>query len=131
MYNPFLKTILIGIGIGIVLFALPFILKVVLFVLLFGALFRFVSRRLFWSRYARVASVHNGYYSRGYGRHEYGPRNRWHYPRGYNRYENKSELHPAFADTIRNMSDEEYDSFRQKLADDRSDSDQKTTIEIQ
>jgi len=121
MYNLFVKTILIGIGIGIVLFAFPFILKVVLFVLLFGALFRFVSHRLFWSRFARVASVHNGYYSRGYG-----PRNRWHYPHGY-----KSELHPAFADTIRSMSDEEYDSFRQKLADDRSGSDQKTTIEIQ
>lgn len=126
MYNPFLKIILIGIGVGIVLFAFPFILKVVLFILLFGALFRFVGRRLFWSRFARVASVHNGYYPGGYG-----PRGRWHYPRGYDRYGYKSELHPAFADTIRNMTDEEYDSFRQKLADDRSGSDQKTTIEIQ
>jgi len=125
MYNPSLKLVLLGIGVGIVLFAMPFfILKVVLFFLLFGALFRFVGRRLFWSRFARVASVHNGYYPSGYGRRGRG--GSWH-----NRYEHKSELHPAFADTIRNMTDEEYDSFRQKLADDRPASDQKTTIEIQ
>ncbi len=132
MYKSFLKLILLGIGVGIVLFALPFILKVVLFVLLFGVLFRFVGRRLFWSRFTQVASVHNGYGHHGYGHRGYDHRR--HYSRGYSRRRSESELHPAFADTIRNMSDEEYDSLRQKLDDDRTDtadSANKTTIEIQ
>ncbi|WKN45063.1 hypothetical protein [Tunicatimonas pelagia] len=124
MYNSLLKIILIGVGIGLVLFALPFILKIVLFVLLLGVLFRFVGRRLFWSRFARVASIRNGYYPGGYGYRGHG--SRWHYPRRYT-----SELHPASADNIRNMTDEEYDSFRQKLAGNSSDATQRTTIEIQ
>ncbi len=118
MYNSSLKPVLLVVGVGIILFAMPFfILKVVLFFLLFGALFRFVGRRLFWSRFARVASVRNGYY-----------------PGRYNRYEYKPTLHPVLADTVRNMTNEEYDSFRQKLDDDQAgmpNTEQKTTIEIQ
>ena len=116
MYNPSLKPVLIGIGVGIVLFAIPFFLiKAVLFFLIFGALVRFVGRRLYWSRYSGP-----GYHSRGH--------HRWHQA-SYG-----SELHPAFVDSIRNMSDEEYDTFRQKLAHEQpshSGTGHKTTIEIQ
>lgn len=118
MYNPSLKPILIGIGVGIVLFALPFFLfKAMLIFLVFGFIFRMVSRRMYPGRHART-----GLHSRGYGR--------WRYAAS----DYGAELHPAFADTIRNMSEEEYGTFRQKLVDDRpahSATEYKTTIEIQ
>ena len=115
MYNPSLKPILIGIGVGIVLFALPFfLLKAALFFLIFGAIFR-IARRLYWGSHPRMM-----YSDRGYGHRS---------PTLYG-----TELHPAFADSIRNMSEEEYDTFRQKLAAEQpihTDSRHKTTIEIQ
>ena len=107
MYRSPLKPVLLGFVLGIVLLAIPFfLLKAALFFLLIGALFRFVGRRIFWNRHARFGS-------RGYTYALAG--------------------HPAFADAIRNMSEEEYGTFRQKLADEQSyaSSTHKTTIEIQ
>lgn len=113
MYRSPLKPILLGLVLGIVLLAIPFfLLKVALFFLLIGALFRFVGRRIYWSRPVRS----------GYAPHGYGPG-----------YAYGLAGHPALADTIRNMSDEEYGTFRQKLADEQSyaSNTHKTTIEIQ
>jgi hypothetical protein len=46
---------------------------------------------------------------------------RWGGPRwGWNR---TSGIHPAFADTIRNMSDEEYETFKKKFDRDRMSND--------
>ena len=109
MYRSPLKPILLGLVLGIVLLAIPFfLLKAALFFLLIGALFRFVGRRIFWNRHARS-----------------GP--------AAGRYAYALVGHPAFADTIRNMSAEEYGTFRQKLADEQSYTPDrhKTTIEIQ
>ena len=120
MYNPSLKFILVGLGIGLLLIAIPFfLLKAALVFLIVGSLFRFVGRRIYWSRRLRA-----GYEGRGYG-----PRFAGH--RGYDSF--GAEWHPAVADTIRTMSEEEYGTFRQKLADERSASepDHRTTIEIQ
>ena len=119
MYNPLLKPVLAGIGIGLLIVALPFFLiKAALVFLLFGALFRFVARRLYWSRgYASVSG--------------YGPRRRHHRryaQRGYDAF--GAVWHPALADTIRSMSDEDYGTFRQKLSGESS-TNQPTTIEIQ
>ena len=107
MYHSPLKPVLLGVVLGIVLLAIPFfLLKAALFFLLLGALFRFVSRRIYWSRHGR---------------------------RGAGRYAYALAGHPAFADTIRHMSAEEYGTFRQKLADEQSydANTHKTTIEIQ
>ena len=112
MYHLSLKPVLVGIGIGLLLFAIPFfLLKAALVVLLFGAVFRFVSRRIYGSRRRQL----------GYAGHRYAP------------YRFGAEWHPAFADTIRNMSEDEYSTFRQKLAEERpyQEADHKTTIEIQ
>ena len=119
MYNPSLKPVLAGIGIGLLIVAIPFFLiKAALVFLLFGALFRFVARRIYWSRmHASVA---------GYGPDRRGPRR--YARRGYDAF--GAVWHPAFADTIRNMSDEDYGTFRQKLAGESS-ANQPTTIEIQ
>ena len=121
MYNPSLKPIIVGIVIGLLIVAIPFFLiKAALIVLLLGALFRFVGRRIYWSRQMRA-----GYPGGGYGRRRFAG----HY--GYASF--GAEWHPAFADTIRNMSEEEYGTFRQKLAEERPlyPDDRKTTIEIQ
>lgn len=82
MHKQPLKPILIGMAVGISLFAVPFfLLKAILFVLIIGGLSRlFAGRRFRWGR------------NRG--------------------------LHPAFADTIRDMSDEEYKAFRQTISGD-------------
>ena len=124
MNNPSLKPVFVGVSIGLLLIAIPFFLiKAALLLLLFGALFRFVGRRIYWSRRMRAGYAgHGGRFADhrgGYAR------------RGYASF--GAEWHPAFADTIRNMSEEEYGTFRQKLADEQlaSDTDQKTTIEIQ
>ena len=106
MYRLSVKPVLVGLVIGVLLFAIPFfLLKAALFFLLFAALFRFVGRRLHYGRYQRRR---HGWYGLPW--------------------------HPAFADTIRSMSEEDYGTFRQKLADDRPyvwDKPPATTIEIQ
>ena len=119
MYNPSLKPVLAGIAIGLLIVAIPFFLiKAALVLLLVGALFRFVGRRMYWHRRMRA-----DYAESGYGR-------RFDNRRGYASF--GAEWHPAFADTIRNMSEEEYGTFRQKLAEDRPTfPEAKTTIEIQ
>lgn len=102
-----------GVVIGLLLFALPFLLfKAALLLFFLGALFSLV-RRIYGSRRAG-----------GYLNHRYA---------GYRRYDRVgTEWHPAVADTIRNMSDEEYGTFRQKLAEDRrAATGQYQTIEIQ
>ena len=119
MYNPSLKPVLGGIGIGLLIVAIPFFLiKAALMLLLFGALFRFVARRIYWSR---LRTSYTGYNHRG---HRCGRRAR----RGSDTF--GAVWHPAFADTIRNMSEEDYGTFRQKLADEPA-TNQPTTIEIQ
>ena len=113
MYNPSLKPVVVGIGIGLLLIAIPFFLIKALFLfLLVGVLFRFVARRIYWSRRMRASYA-------GYGH------------RGHDRF--GMAWHPAFADTIRNMSEEDYGTFRQKLADEQpvAKANQHTTIEIQ
>ena len=106
MYYPTLKPILLGVVIGLLLFALPFILlKATLLFLFLGAFFS-LARKL---------------------------RGRWH-SAGHSGpgFAGIGIWHPAFADTIRNMSEEEYGIFRQKLAADRPVGEShKTTIEIQ
>ena len=117
MYNPSIKPILWGIGIGLFLIAIPFFLiKAALLLLIFGALFRFVGRRIYWASRRRAESAGYGYRARFAGH------------RGFPDF--GAFWHPAFADTIRNMSDDEYGTFRQKLADE-SPADQKITIAIQ
>ena len=129
MYNPSLKPVLAGIAIGLLIVAIPFFLiKAALVLLLVGALFRFVGRRMYWHRRMRADYAESGYGPHGHGPRGYGRRfdNR----RGYASF--GAEWHPAFADTIRNMSEEEYGTFRQKLAEDRPTfPEAKTTIEIQ
>ena len=123
MYNPSLKPVLVGVGIGLLIVAIPFFLiKAALTLLIFGALFRFVARRIYWSR--RMRTHYAGYGHREYGRREYGRR-------GYDAF--GAVWHPALADTIRNMSEEDYGTFRQKLAEEPpvSAADQRTTIEVQ
>lgn len=106
MYRLSVKPVLVGLVIGVLLIAIPFfLLKAALFFLLFAALFRFVGRRLYYSRHQRRRQATYGL-----------------------------PWHPAFADTIRTMSEEDYGTFRQKLADDRPyawDKQPTTTIEIQ
>jgi hypothetical protein len=86
MTKQLLKPVLIGILAGAVLFVLPFfLLRTLLFVLLIGGLFRFLAGRRF-----------------GWGRYDYG--------RGYDR-----GFSPALADTIRSMSEEDYQAFRQRF----------------
>jgi hypothetical protein len=90
MTKQLLKPVLLGILAGGVLFILPFfLLRTLLFVLLIGGLFRLLAGRRF-----------------GWGRYGYGP-DRGHGPdRGFT---------PALADTIRSMSEEEYQVFRQRF----------------
>ena len=106
MYKLSVKPVLVGVLIGVLLFAIPFfLLKAALFFLIIAAIFRFVGRRLYYSRH------------RQHRRTTYG-----------------LPWHPAFADTIRGMSEEDYSTFRQKLADDQPYAWNKqptTTIEIQ
>ena len=105
MYHSPLKPVLLGVVLGVVLLAIPFLLKAALFFLLLGVLFRFVGQKIYRSRHGR---------------------------RGAGRYAYALAGHPAFADTIRHMSEEEYGTFRQKLSDESAyTSAHKTTIEIQ
>ena len=86
MTKQLLKPVLTGILAGAVLFVLPFfLLRTLLFVLLIGGLFRFLAGRRF-----------------GRGRYGYGHP----YDRGFS---------PALADTIRSMSEEDYQAFRQRF----------------
>jgi hypothetical protein len=87
MTKQLLKPILIGILAGGVLFILPFfLLRTLLFILLIGGLFRLLAGRWFgWGRYAYGRYVYDGGFS------------------------------PALADTIRSMSEEEYQAFRQRF----------------
>lgn len=106
MYNPSFKPVLFGLGLGVVLFVLPFfLLKAALLLLVSGALFR-LSRRLFGGR------------SLGARRAPWGMS--WH------------PVHPhrVWTDTIRAMSDDEYQSFRQTLRPDQPGV-ARTTIQIQ
>lgn len=104
MYRPSLKPVGIGIIIGVMLLAIPFfLLKALLFFLVLGAIFRLASRGFFRGRHRR-----GGYASYGLP---------W---------------HPAFADTIRSMSEEDYGTFRQQLTDRPYAAGRpRTTIEIQ
>lgn len=85
MTKQVLKPVLIGILVGAALFIMPFFL---LRALLFFLLIGGLIR-LFRGR------VFGGWYG-----------HKWGYGGGF---------HPAFADTIRNMSEEEYKVFRQKF----------------
>ncbi len=86
MTKQILKPALIGILIGAALYAMPFFLfRGFFFFLLIWFLFRF----FFWGRWGRPY--------RGWG---------WHRDSG---------IHPAFADTIRHMNDEEYEAFKRKF----------------
>ena len=101
MYNPSFKPLLFGVSIALVLFVLPFfLLKAALLLLVFGVVFR-LGRRLFGGR-------------------SFGAR---HAPWGVS-------WHPVWTDTIRAMSDDEYQSFRQTLRPDQPGV-ARTTIQIQ
>ncbi len=101
MYNLSFKPVLLGVGAALLLLALPFfLLKAGLLLLVFGLMFR-LARYLFGSR--------------RFGRQRA--------PWGVS-------WHPAWTDTIRAMSDDEYQSFRQTLRPEQP-SVARTTIHIQ
>ncbi len=101
MYNPSFKPVLFGMGIALLLFVLPFfLLKVALLLLVFGVIFR-LGRRLFGAR------------SFGSRRAPWGV-----------------SWHPVWTDTIRAMSDDEYQSFRQTLRPEQPGV-ARTTVQIQ
>ena len=106
MYRFNAKPLLVGLGLGVLLFAIPFfLLKALLFFLVLGAAFRMLSYVRHGSRSRRGRFAPYGL--------------AW---------------HPAFADTIRSMSDEDYGTFRQQLADEpyrASSRMPQQTIEIQ
>lgn len=86
MTKQILKPAVIGILIGAALYAMPFFFfRGFFFFLFIWFLFRF----FFWGRWGRSY--------RGWG---------WYRDSG---------VHPAFADTIRHMSEEEYESFKKKF----------------
>ncbi|MGB3776812.1 MAG: hypothetical protein WA960_00530 [Tunicatimonas sp.] len=89
-YNPSFKPVLFGMGIVLVLFVLPFFLLKVALLLVFGVAFR-LGRRLFGGRMVRP----QGFGSR---------RALW-----------GVSWHPIWTNTIRAMSDDEYQSCRQTL----------------
>lgn len=86
MTKQILKPVLIGILIGAAFYVIPFFFfRGFFFFILVWFLFRF----FFWGRWRRPFG--------GWG---------WHRSGG---------IHPAFADTIRHMSDEEYETFKRKF----------------
>ncbi len=106
MYNPSFKPVLFGMGIALLLFVLPFfLLKAALLLLVFGAVFR-LGRRMFGPRL--------------FGAQGFGLRRA---PWGVS-------WHPVWTDTIRAMSDDEYQSFRQTLRPEQPGV-ARTTIQIQ
>lgn len=111
MYNPSFKPVLLGMGIVLILFVLPFfLLKAALLLLVFGVVFR-LGRRLFGGQMLG---------GRSFGSREFGPRRA---PWGMS-------WHPVWTDTIRSMSDDEYQSFRQSLRPEQPGV-ARTTIAIQ
>ena len=89
MYQFNAKPLLVGLVLGVLLFAIPFfLLKALLFFLIIGAALRILGRIRYAGRYRRRRFAPYGL--------------AW---------------HPAFADTIRSMSDEDYGTFRQQLTD--------------
>ena len=90
------KPIVAGILIGVVLYAVPFFF---FRGFLFFVLIWFAFRFFFWGRWG-------------------GP-GRW----GWRR---SGGIHPAFADTIRNMSNEEYETFKKKFDRNRMSGDEST-----
>ena len=111
MYNPSIKPVLLGMGIALVLFVLPFfLLKAALLLLVFGLVFR-LARRLFGGRMAGP---------RMFGTRGFGSRRT---PWGVS-------WHPIWTDTIRAMSDDEYQSFRETLRPEQPGV-ARTTIAIQ
>lgn len=94
MTKQILKPIAVGILIGGVLYAMPFFFFRGFF---FFLLIWFVFRFLFWGRW--------GWSQRSW------------------RWQRHTGIHPAFADTIRNMSDEEYEVFKKKFDHDRMSED--------
>ncbi len=106
MYNPPFKPVLFGMGIVLVLFVLPFfLLKAALLLLVFGVIFR-LGRRMVGPRM---------FGARGFGSRRA--------PWGVS-------WHPVWTDTIRAMSDDEYQSFRQTLRPEQPGV-ARTTIAIQ
>ncbi|MBT1696015.1 hypothetical protein KK083_03945 [Fulvivirgaceae bacterium PWU4] len=87
MTKQLVKPILAGILIGVAFYVLPFFFfrGFFFFIVVF-----FLIRFLFWGRWGGPFRGWRGYY-------------------GHN------SIHPAFADTIRKMSDEEYETFKKKF----------------
>ncbi len=87
MTKQLLKPVLLGILAGGVLFVLPFfLLRTLLFFLFIGGLFRLLAGRRFgWGRWRRYGPGPDGGFT------------------------------PALADTIRSMSEEDYQAFRQRF----------------
>lgn len=116
MYNPPFKPVLLGMGIVLILFVLPFfLLKAALLLLVVGVVFR-LGRRMFGPR------LFGGrmFGGQGFGSRGFGPRRA---PWGMS-------WHPIWTDTIRAMSDDEYQSFRQTLRPEQPGV-ARTTIAIQ
>ena len=111
MYNPSFKPVLLGIGIALLLFVLPFfLLKAALLLLFFGLVFR-LGRRMF----GPLLFGGRPFRARGFGSRRA--------PWGVS-------WHPVWTDTIRAMSDDEYQSFRQTLRPEQPGV-ARTTIQIQ
>ena len=106
MNRSYFKPILAGVLLGAALFYMPFLIKMILLFVIMGGLIRFIVSRKLW-HYAH-AGAHGGEGKKGnhghYRAHFRGFRGGW-----------GPWFHPAFAEKIRNMSDEEYNRFKEKF----------------
>lgn len=108
MRRNLFKPIVAGVLLGATLFWLPFFLvKVALIVVIAGTLIKFIVR----SRFA-YAHAHAGGSCgpEGKGRHSHWKGRKHGFRGGFGPW-----FHPAFAEKIRNMSDEDFNRFKEKF----------------